>query len=183
MASKPQMEFQRPRRADRSRPSPAAAKRKKHSNNHTRMHRAQRGGASKLRSAAAEGLQLRGAAPVRDRPRWGDDQTACAHRQGTRVEGAQGGIGRYGIELILAAADKVGVILAASVCPASPIHPQNRGVGGRSGVSVSGCGYGWRLCIGEDEYGGMGMRISCGRRPERWCVTAHVNSIQRARGV
>lgn len=99
---------------------------KRHSNNHTRMHRAQRGGASKLRSAAAEGLRLRGAAPVRDRTRWGDDQTACAHRQGTRAEGAQGGIGRYGIELTLAAADKVGVILAASVCPASSIHPVDR---------------------------------------------------------
>lgn len=31
------------------------------------------------------------------------------------------------------------------------------------------------------EYGGMGMRISCGRRPQRWCVTAHVNPASSVR--
>lgn len=116
-----------------------------HSNNHTHMRRAQRGGASKLRSAVAEGLRIRGAAPARDRTRWGDDQTACGHRQGTGVEGAQGGIGRYGTELTLA----VCVNLAASVCSASSIHPVDTEAWAvDQGVPASGCGYGWRAWRG-----------------------------------
>lgn len=117
---------------------------KRHSNNHTRMRRAQRGGALKLRSAAAEGLRLRGVAPVRDRTRWGDDQTACAHRQGTRAEGAQRGIGRYGIELTLAAADKGRCHLGCKCLPGFPNTPieqrRGRSIRGfqRRGVDMGG---------------------------------------------